>query len=516
MMFLQMSISGSMIILLVLGIRILALHKLPKKLFPVLWGIAALRLLIPFSLPSFFQIPSLGLLRPSAAGSSKASPLTPLASALAEKPSEVSPAPVWSPEAAVSLWTAIWLTGFILCLLFFVWIYWKSWRDFQTSFPIENTFTISWLNAHPTRRPISIKQSHRISTPLTFGVLHPVILMPGNTSWDDETALQYIFAHELVHIKRFDLVWKLLLTAILCLHWWNPLVFLMYILANRDLELSCDEQVIRQFGRQIRADYAEMLIRMEETRGGLAPFCSSFSKNVMEERIESIMKIKFSYSRSLMFLICLFFCSSSLLIFSACGSSTKVAVPNTADGAATAPAQASEPLTAEAEGISYDLAEVRHYRDGGKPYVFWAQSNHTGQAIREIQFAMLAFDADGHPLSLPWDVTDSSAGYSYQKLYVWEPADFAPGDQADSAEGYEEGGWSLGWTIDFFNQDTPELQALFSQVAYILCCDKQVTFENGQIWDNPEYESWLESYEGKEVEVSVLENYYPYVEKVMQ
>jgi YD repeat-containing protein len=78
----------------------------------------------------------------------------------------------------------------------------------------------------------------------------------------------------------------------LCVHWFNPLVWVMYVLANRDLELSCDESVIRLFGENTKSAYARTLISMEETRSGLRPLCNSFSKNAIEERIVAIMKTK--------------------------------------------------------------------------------------------------------------------------------------------------------------------------------------------------------------------------------
>ena len=110
----------------------------------------------------------------------------------------------------------------------------------------------------------------RISSPLTFGVLRPVILLPKKTDWTDETALRYVLEHEFVHIQRFDVLSKLLLIAAVCVHRFNPLVWVMYVLANRDLELSCDETVLRRFGGDIRAAYARVLIRMEAARGGTA------------------------------------------------------------------------------------------------------------------------------------------------------------------------------------------------------------------------------------------------------
>ena len=87
-------------------------------------------------------------------------------------------------------------------------------------------------------------------------------------------------------------VTKLVLIAALCVHWFNPLVWAMYILANRDIELSCDEAVVRLFGENTKATYARSLISMEETRIGLTPLCNNFNKNAIEERITAIMKIK--------------------------------------------------------------------------------------------------------------------------------------------------------------------------------------------------------------------------------
>ena len=85
---------------------------------------------------------------------------------------------------------------------------------------------------------------------------------------------------------------KLVLTAALCIHWFNPLVWFMYLLANRDMELSCDEAVVRRFGEENKSAYARMLIRMEKTKSGLTPLCNSFSKSAIEERVTAIMKLR--------------------------------------------------------------------------------------------------------------------------------------------------------------------------------------------------------------------------------
>ena len=286
---LQRSAAGGVMILVILTVRALTVHRLPKKTFLALWAAAWGRLLLPFSLPSGLSIYSLLDKAPSPAAAAPApvSPAIPAGQAAVSAPIAVS-----ASAGTFSLREAIWLAGLTLCAAVFAAAYWKCYREFQMSLPVENSVTQRWLREHPLRRRVSIRQSDRISSPLTFGVLRPVILMPKETDWTNEAALQYVLEHEWVHIQRFDTVSKLLLIAVACVHWFNPLVWIMYLLANRDLGLSCDETVVRRFGSGARASYARVLICMEETRSGLTPLCNHFSKNVMEERITAIMKTK--------------------------------------------------------------------------------------------------------------------------------------------------------------------------------------------------------------------------------
>ena len=298
----QMSLSGAVMILAVVVIRALAINRFPKKAFLALWGVAVVRLLIPYSLCSPFSVYSLLGRLPAAAGAANGSPFVPSAPAA---PAFTPAAPAYSvipmpgtaaadtaAPAAADPWVAVWAVGALACGAFFVTAYWKCRREFQASLPVENEYAGRWLSEHRIFRAIEIRQSGRISAPLTYGVLRPVILMPKTADWGDRDTLKYVLAHEYVHIRRFDAVTKLALTAALCVHWFNPAVWIMYALANRDIELSCDEAVIRRFGERTKSAYAMTLIRMEETRSDLSPLCNSFSKNAIEERIIAIMKMK--------------------------------------------------------------------------------------------------------------------------------------------------------------------------------------------------------------------------------
>ena len=285
---LQMSFAGGILILAVIVIRALAINMLSKKTFNALWGISVVRLMIPFSIPSAFSVYS--LIGSHAPGNGlQAIRVLPIGASGQEAS---MPGSITNAANAVSTWTIVWAAGVLVCAVFFSLAYWKCWKEFQTSLPVGNDFTENWLSVHQQRRRISIRQSGRFSAPLTYGVLHPVILMPISTKWENTDSLAYVLAHEYVHIRRFDSIRKLVLIVVLCVHWFNPLVWVMYILANRDIELSCDEAVVRFFGENTKAAYARALISMEETRSGLTPLCNNFSKNAIEERITAIMKIK--------------------------------------------------------------------------------------------------------------------------------------------------------------------------------------------------------------------------------
>lgn len=279
-------------ILAVIVIRALVINLLPKKTFGALWGIVVVRLLIPFSVPSTFSVYS--LLGDNAFVIDAARDTQAIGMQQNETAGQMAVIVhgISNATNTISIWTVIWAVGVLVCAMFIAVSYWKCRQEFQTSLPVDNDFIRNWLNIHKQRRVISIRQSSRFSAPLTYGIFRPVILMPTSTEWENTKSLQYVLAHEYVHIRRFDSIRKLVFIVVPCVHWFNPLVWAMYILANRDIELSCDEAVVRLFGENTKAAYARALISMEETRSGLTPLCNNFSKNAIEERITAIMKIK--------------------------------------------------------------------------------------------------------------------------------------------------------------------------------------------------------------------------------
>ena len=291
---LQMSFLGTVIILLIVVLRAVLINRLPKKTFLILWWIALIRLLVPFSIKSVTSIYSLlqsiySDINP--VRTAQTTTFLPIHGNMPEIANGLSEAMVQRTES-ISILSVIWLAGLLLCFGFFAVSYIKCYREFRFSLPVENDILEAWKEKHPLKRSLSIRQTETIAAPLSYGVIRPVMLMPKNTEWKNIYQLRYVLEHEYVHIRRLDMLTKLIMIAAVCIHWFNPLVWVMYILFNRDLELSCDETVVRRFGMDIKSVYATALISMEEKKSGLTPLCNSFSKNAIEERIRAIMKIK--------------------------------------------------------------------------------------------------------------------------------------------------------------------------------------------------------------------------------
>ncbi len=318
---LQMSFYGAILILVIIFIRTLMIHKLPKRFFLLLWSIALLRLLVPFEIPSAFSVYSFLPVE-------QTPPIVAAQTPLSEDEFGNIPLPDFTGTTvalqdttdsafSIRILPLIWCIGTLACFFWFSISYLHCYTEFQTSLPVSHPALTNWLNTHPLKRSITIRMSDRFSTPLTYGILRPVILLPTTTNLTNTEQLHYILQHEYHHIQRFDTLRKLFMTIALCLHWFNPLVWAMSVLFNRDIELTCDNQVVKTLGTTSKASYARALIAMEETHSGFSPIYNSFSKNSIEERIKAIMKTKKTtriailFSTLLLLAIVVFFCTGA-------------------------------------------------------------------------------------------------------------------------------------------------------------------------------------------------------------
>ncbi|PJO40884.1 hypothetical protein CWD94_25820 [Lysinibacillus xylanilyticus] len=288
---LNMSVDASLLLLIVLLMRILVRNKVPKQTFLILWGIVAFKLLIPYSFYSKLSIqPMLKNLFVTLTHSNDSESM--------HNTIEIAQTSNTFYHQLLLVMTSdfiqyIWACVGIGVLLFFIVAYVRFYKEFQTAIPVKNNeYLDQWLNDHKLKRTIQILVSDRIKTPLTYGIFKPVILLPKSTNWEDAASIKFILTHELIHIKRFDVLWKVILTIMVALHWFNPLVWFMYFLVNRDIEFTCDERVIRHFGDKAKSAYALSLINMADETYTVTPLCNHFSKNGIEERIVSIMTLK--------------------------------------------------------------------------------------------------------------------------------------------------------------------------------------------------------------------------------
>lgn len=284
--FLQMSWMGSCMILFILLIRLLFIQKLPKPLFLILWEMTALRLLLPISISlplpfSIFTDLSFGVVHNAV-----------------KVQSNRTAAPVISDGGSIV--TVLWGIGASTLILWFVLSYVHSIRRFRESLPCKNEIVSDWAKRQNGWRSFEIRESDQIISPLTYGIIKPVILLPKKLVQSETTSLTTVLLHEYIHIQRFDSVAKWFFAGALCIHWWNPIVWAFYLFANRDMELSCDSAVIRQLGVEQRSTYALALIRYKETQVQHATLHIYFSKDAITERIESIMKFKKTSSLALM------------------------------------------------------------------------------------------------------------------------------------------------------------------------------------------------------------------------
>ena len=302
----QMSILGSLLIIFITLLRRLLINKIPKMAFSLLWIIAALRLVMPFTITLPFNIITMPKIQGQTVNAALNLDNMPIFS-VSDTPSVNTF--ISDSNGYINVFTILWLAGTLVFGVFFLTLFIYNTKKFKTSLPSETPYIKKWLTEHTCFRTIQVRVSDRISSPLTYGIFKPVILLPKGLDKSDTETLYIILQHEYIHICRFDSTTKLLFALALCMHWWNPLVWVMYILANRDMELSCDAGVIKEIGTENRSSYALALIGMEEKKNGYIPFESCFSKNAITERIEGIMKFKKASAAAIILTVILVFSS---------------------------------------------------------------------------------------------------------------------------------------------------------------------------------------------------------------
>ena len=276
----NMSISASWLVCAVLLLRLL-LKKAPKWINVLLWGIVAVRLICPFSFESVLSlIPSSQTINPEIALNAPVidSGVTIIDNVINPIIGEATIS--LQPEKDVNLFqfimpylAGVWLVGIAALLIYTLISFLRLKRKIGTAVLLRD----------------NIYQSEAVVSPFVLGVIKPKIYLPFNMNGQD---MNHVIAHERAHIRRKDHFWKPLGFLILTLHWFNPVVWFGYILLCRDIELACDEKVVKELNNEQRAYYSEALLACSVNRRMIAACPLAFGEVGVKDRIKSVLNYK--------------------------------------------------------------------------------------------------------------------------------------------------------------------------------------------------------------------------------
>lgn len=276
----NLSISASWLILAVLVLRFV-LKKAPKWVMPLLWGVVALRLVCLFSIESALSlIPSAETI-PSEIVTETREPVlyeqatldivtNPTLPSAAEVPVGVSRQQA---QVDFNIYSVLWLAGMAALLVHALVSAGKLKRKLATAILLRD----------------NIYESEFVDSPFVFGVVKPNIYLPMHM---DEGTAAYVIAHERAHLARRDHWWKVLGYLVLALHWFNPLVWVAYILFCRDIELACDEKVVKGLDGAARADYSQALLSCAAPKRAVAACPLAFGEGNIKMRVKSALHYK--------------------------------------------------------------------------------------------------------------------------------------------------------------------------------------------------------------------------------
>ena len=276
----NMSISASWLVLAVLILRFV-LKKAPKWINVLLWGIVAIRLICPFSfestlsiIPSAETIPlNIGVDTTPTINSGISAINNAVNPIISQSNTPMAGASINPLQITIGIYEYIWIFGMIALALYTAISYWRLRRKVDTA----------------VRYKDNIFQSENVSFPFVLGIIKPRIYLPFKMNGQ---YLEHVVAHEQAHICRKDHWWKPLGFLLLMIHWFNPLMWLAYVLLCRDIELACDEKVIKELGNEQRGDYTQALVACSVNRRMIAACPLAFGEVSVKERVKSVMNYK--------------------------------------------------------------------------------------------------------------------------------------------------------------------------------------------------------------------------------
>ena len=277
---LNMSITASWIVLAVIVVRLL-LRKAPKWIIVLMWGLAGIRLVCPFSLESVFSlipsvetVPSNILYMDTPTIHSGVSALNSIVNPIISESLAPSVGDSVNPVQVITFISSmIWIAGVAVMLIYTAVSYLRICKKVKEAMPFKENI---WVCDH-------------VDTPFILGVIRPRIYLPSAMDGQD---IEYVIAHENAHLKRHDHWWKPLGFLLLAIYWFNPILWIAYLLLCRDIELACDEKVIRNMGTENKKPYSDALINCSVPRRMIAACPLAFGEIGVKARVKSVLNYK--------------------------------------------------------------------------------------------------------------------------------------------------------------------------------------------------------------------------------
>ena len=424
---LNMSLTGSIVIAVVLLAR-LFLKRAPKIYSYALWAVVLFRLLCPLSITA-----GLSVLKPIPVTMRT----TPGVSSIVYQPVQqalsrggyvpaVQQQPVSDQESeqAETEMTALQIAAYV----------WLAGASVMAIYSVVQYLTLRHrlVGAAPYREEIYL--ADHIATPFVLGVLRPKVYLPSETP---EGERAFIIAHERHHIRRGDPAWKLLGYAALCLHWFNPLVWLAFALAGKDMEMSCDEAVIRLLGENVRAEYSQALLRLATHKKIITGMPLAFGEGDTKGRVLNMARWK--KPKVWVSVLCVALC---LVILAACALNPKQNDP--------LQGVASIRMTEEGQTGAWDL----HFTLP-KGYIMEKQKRDVASWTDEREVIIWGLSDGVKPIGgvMAFPIPENFSSDSWDWLHELDLPEWQ-----DDTLGYSAGGApSVEVTVEFFS-DVPEGQ----------------------------------------------------------
>lgn len=507
---LNMSLTGSLVIGVVLLARLL-LKRAPKAYSYALWAVVVFRLLCPLSITAGLSVlKPLPVTTTEGLGTVTYRPVQTVIQTVDFIPTDAAqvdaqPEKAQTGPSPMEIAAGVWLTGGALMAAYSLAQYLALRRKLREAAPYRG----------------EVYLADNLSTPFVMGVIAPKIYLPSDTP---KVERRFIIAHERQHVRRGDPLWKLLGYSALCVHWFNPLVWLAFLLGGKDMEMSCDEAVINRLGEDIRADYSQALLRLATHKRLIAGMPLAFGEGDTRSRVRNMARWK----RPKVWVsgICAVLC---LVVLAACALNPRKA--DSAPMGAVVTAQKALNIRAEASALS---AVVGSYEPGTAVTILetkdgWGRTDRGWIFMDYVTLSENAISGISGPASIGvWELYYTlPEGCTQMTLEISEdqceqelregstviggvrafkiPEDISGPDWLEELVfpewgmenvGYSAGGnLTSGYTIEFFS-DVPEGQPKTLR-----------NLHNVYLWENRIYDVWFDELTvSPETELAIVES----------